>query len=249
MTKYIDRYYLNWELYGIKFAGGGWWGWQPTEDTLLYLPLESDVVDMSWQATTRIFTTDSLTYTTVDNIPSVHIWSTGWIKLTTPYPLVPNTDTYPCTVSVLVYTTNTNTNRYILDMAASYWNRQSIWFYTTNGLWMGVYNDTNDSSYATLQATLTLSQWNHIVYTITTTSSKLYVNWVLVDSWAGNPNYPRWNRPYGHDNTQWIFCERNYWSYARWLDWNARELIFEKKERTADEVANYYTWIKWQLGF
>lgn len=24
MTKYIDRYYLNGELYGIKFAGGGW---------------------------------------------------------------------------------------------------------------------------------------------------------------------------------------------------------------------------------
>lgn len=27
MTKYIDRYYLNWELYGIKFGWwGGWWG-------------------------------------------------------------------------------------------------------------------------------------------------------------------------------------------------------------------------------
>lgn len=24
MTKYIDRYYLNWECYGIKFGGGGW---------------------------------------------------------------------------------------------------------------------------------------------------------------------------------------------------------------------------------
>ena len=29
MTKYIDRYYLKWEVYGIKFAGGG--GWLPTE--------------------------------------------------------------------------------------------------------------------------------------------------------------------------------------------------------------------------
>ena len=24
MTKYIDRYYLNWEMYAIKFGGGGW---------------------------------------------------------------------------------------------------------------------------------------------------------------------------------------------------------------------------------
>lgn len=28
MTKYIDRYYLNWELYGIKF---GWWPRLPVE--------------------------------------------------------------------------------------------------------------------------------------------------------------------------------------------------------------------------
>lgn len=223
--------------------------WKPWANTLLYLPLESDVVDMSWQATTRVFNTNSLTYTTVDNVPSVHIWSTGWIKLTTPYPLVPKTDTYPCTVSVLVYTTNTNTKRCILDMAAKNWNRQGILFETTNKLSMSVYNDTNDSSYATLQATPTLSQWNHIVYTITTTSSKLYVNWVLVDSWAGNPNYPRWNRPYSHDNTQWIFCTRDVNKYTSGLNWNARELIFEKKEWTADEVSNYYTWIKSKLGF
>ena len=39
MTKYIDRYYLNGEMYGIKFA---WWWWQPSVNTLIYLPLNWD---------------------------------------------------------------------------------------------------------------------------------------------------------------------------------------------------------------
>lgn len=222
--------------------------WLPNANTLLYLPLESDIVDKSWKSW-RTFTTNWLTYTTVWWVQSVHIWSTGWIKLTTPYPLVPKTDTYPCTVSVFVYITNTSTNRSILDMAATNWNRQGLGFDTSNKLYMSVYNDINDSNYVKLETTLVPSQWNNIIYTITKTSSKLYVNWVLVASWVGNTNYPRWNWPYSHDNTQWIFCVRDVNNYGRWLDWNARELIMEKVEWSAQEVADYYTTIKDKLWF
>jgi hypothetical protein len=46
MTKYIDRYYLNWELYGIKFAGGGWWQPDPSR-TIFYYDFEQNLDDSS----------------------------------------------------------------------------------------------------------------------------------------------------------------------------------------------------------
>ena len=220
-------------------------GWQPWADTLLYLPLESDFVDQSWQATTRVFTTNWLSYTTVWWVPSVHIWTTWWAKLTTPYPLQSDI-TKPLTISLLIYITNTN-NRNFLDTAAENYERLSLimrdWklkFTTWEFIW---YSDTY---YANLAHTIPTNQRVYITCTVSTTATKMFVNGQEVESWNGW-RYPRscWGR--SRDKTQWIFCTREVSSYASWLNWNARELILEQVEWTAQEVANYYDRIKAKL--
>lgn len=222
-----------------------WPEWQPWENTLLYLPLESDVVDQSWQATTRVFTTSSLSYTTVWWVPSVHIWSTGWIKLTTPYPLQSDV-TKPMTLSILVYITNwqISTRRAIFDIAATNWNRL-FWAFKENTNNIQFWNQDTDI-YA--QFTDYINNWMHIVVTWSVWNPlKMYINWELKTTWWTNLTRPRWNWPYSHDNAQWILCDRNVNSYGDGLNWNARELILEDAEWTAQEVADYYTRIKSKL--
>ena len=229
----------------VRPSGWGWW--QPWANTLLYLPLENDFVDQSWQATTRTFTTSGLSYTTVWWVPSVHIGSYWWAKLTTPYPIQSDREK-PLTVSLLVYVTtqSSSSRRLILDMAATNWS----W------LWMALYENTsnvrvNFNNWDTTQASINWaipsanSRFN-IVATATAQSSNLYINWQLVWTWNWC-QYPRWFRPYSHDNTQWIFCTRDVNRYSQALNWNARELIMEQIEWTAQEVASYYSQIKAKL--
>lgn len=224
---------------------------EPTANTLLYLPLKSDIVDQSWQSTTRTFTTSWTSFTTVWWVQSLNVASTWWIKLTAPYPLQDNDKrTNPITVSMLIYVTSQSqsSRRTLFDIAATNWNRQ----------WIALYENTSnirmqsswwDTVYATLTAPIIANQWMNIVYTITSSSTKLYVNWELKASWDWNPQWPWGNRPYSRDNTQWIFCTRDVNNYGSWLNWNARELIMEEVEWSADDVSNYYNRIKAKLWF
>ena len=220
---------------------------EPTANTLLYLPLKSDIVDQSWQSTTRTLTSSWISFTTAWWLNCISIWSTWWLKLTSPYWLQSDL-AKPITVSLLLYRTTTASWK-ILDMAAQNSNRQHFDFTSSGQLEMFVYNHNNDSSYAKLYANFTTYQWNHVVYTITKTASNLYVNWVLISNWQWNPTYPWWLRPYSRDNTQAIFCDRTVNQYYSWLNWYARELIMEQVEWSADDVSNYYTWIKAKLWF
>lgn len=223
--------------------------WTPWANTLLYLPLESDFADQSWQATTRVFSTSSLTYTTVWWVPSVHIWTTWWAKLTTPYPLIYYTETDPVTISVLVYVTSqqTSSRRVILDRWATNGNRFffALEWWTTNIRYAIDYN--NVWKEVSPRWTITANQRMHLALVSTTSSIKGYKNGELVweiTPWRANP----WGyRSNNYDNTQWIFCTRDVNSYTDGLNWNARELIIEQKEWTADNVSQYYSFIKNKL--
>ena len=223
----------------------------PSQNTLLYLPLENNVSDASWQSVARTFTTSWTSFTTVWWVQSLNVASTWWIKLTAPYPLQDNDKrTNPITVSMLIYVTSQSqsSRRTLFDIAATNWNRQ----------WIALYENTSnirmqsswwETVYATLTAPIIANQWMNIVYTITSSSSKLYVNWELKASWDWNPQWPWGNRPYSRDNTQWIFCTRDVNNYGSWLNWNARELIMEEVEWSWYDVLSYYNWIKEKLWF
>jgi hypothetical protein len=234
-------------LWDTQIRPSGWGGWQPWANTLLYLPLESDIVDKSWK-TWRTFTEYAWnTYTTVWWVASYHMGTTWWFKITQPYPFQPD-NTKPLTFSFLFYLTTiqSSSRRLIADRWTTNYNR--IWFAirenTSNIEFAIDYNDTNTVD---LKSSIpSANAWHHAVFTCSTTAAKMYIDWALTDSSSGVAN-PRWRRQYWHDNTQWMFCSRDVNDYTSALDWNAREVIFEEVEWTAQEVADYYTRIKTKL--
>ncbi len=223
--------------------------WKPSpERTMLYLPLENDVSDHSWN-TGRTFATSWISYTTVGWLPSIHVGSTGWIKLTAPYPLQSDI-TKPLTVSCLFYRTWTWVGN-ILDFAASNYQWLRCSFDSNWNIWIAPWEFiwSSDYLYASINVPFETSKWNVVTYTVSTTATKLYINWELKWSWNWW-RYPRsyWNRSW--DNTQWILTTRNAgWDYSIWLNWNARELIIEQVERSERDILKYNARIKNKLWF
>ncbi len=218
--------------------------WKPWANTLLYLPLKSDVVDKSWKSW-RTFTTSWVSYTTVGGVQSFHVGTTWWIKLTAPYPLQSDI-TKPLTVSVLIYRTWT-WDWNVLDMASTGYQRLSCTIRSWN-IWIAPWEFTSstDNFYVKLTTPQETYKRLLITYTISTTATKLYIDWVLKKSWNWW-RYPRslWNRT--RDNSQWIFCTRDVNNYWSGLNGNARELIIEDKEWSAEDVSKYYQQIKKEL--
>ena len=152
MTKYIDRYYLNWELYGIKFAGGGGWR-QPWANTIAYYPLESNTNDATWtyNLTNSWITFGVLWWVTCANfdgsssLASNNNFHSYW--------------TWDCTVSVWWCPTSN-----------SQWVWRCIWHSSL------VMNSKNWYVEWT-SAPTPLDTWTHIVFVITWWKLKIYSNW------------------------------------------------------------------------
>ena len=219
-----------------------WW-WQPWANTLLYLPLESDEVDQSWK-TGRTFSTSWISYTTVWWVKSAHVGASWWAYLTAPKPIVYNSVSQQ-TISVLYYVTSnySSSRRQIIefaDQSDEYFN-VALKEYTT----VVQYSDSN--SWYWSWTTIVANQWNHVVVTWDSSARKIYINGSLAWTWSWS-RYPWWSWWKGYQEYQWILCNRD-WGYGGALNWNARELILEDKVWTAQEVAEYYTWIKAKLWF
>ena len=218
--------------------------WKPNANTILYLPLESDVVDKSWKSW-RTFTTSWLSYTTVGWVPSAHVWTTWWAYLTAPSPFVDSSiDKTKQTISILFYvTTQQSSSRRILYEFAKNWAEYFALVLKENST-----NIQYSDSYAWYWSwtTIVANQWNNVIVTADTTERNIYINGSLAWNWSSWNTPPRWSRPSASENAQWILCSRN-WNYDQALNWNSRELIIEDKKWTAQEVADYYTQIKSKL--
>ena len=218
---------------------------KPNANTLLYLPLENDVVDQSWK-TPRTFSTSWITFTTVWWIKSAYAWDADYIRLTDPYPL--QTDiTKPITISVLLYNTTgqSSVRRCIVDFWVRNGNRLYL-VYKENSTNIQRWNQETDI-YGTF--TSYTSQWMHLVITGSKWwYFKMYMNWNLVTTGSSVIGNPRWYWP-NSNAYQAILQDRDNYGNNRWLKGNARELIMEQVEWSADDVSNYYTWIKAKLWF
>lgn len=219
--------------------------WTPWANTLLYLPLESDVVDKSWKSW-RTFGTNSLTYTTVGWVQSVHVGTSWWILLTAPKPIV-TPSVSKQTISILTYVTSqqTSARRIILEWRVqnNVWTVLAFEWGTTEirAFW--------DSVGDTVSANIIANQRMHIVLTNCSEWKKLYLNWQLVSTWAWVSS-PRWSWAYSYTQNQWIFTRRDgdYWWWLS-MNGNARELIAEDTIWSAEDVSNYYQRIKAKLWF
>lgn len=213
--------------------------WQPWANTLLYLPLESDVVDQSGK-TWRTFSTSWITYTTVWWVKSAHVWTTWWILLTAPYPLV-TTSTTEQTISFIYYTTTQQSTARRMLFEFRVQNNESIGllFYENTSNFMFSSDNYN------LVATIITNSWTHVACVCSSAWRYIYVNWQLASSWTWTST-PRWNRAHSYQQNQAILCWRSGLN-TEVFNWNMREIILEDKAWTADEVANYSTRIKGQL--
>ena len=252
-TKWNDVNWVEQEIKRVTIRPNGtekqirpvWW--RPWANTLLYLPLESDVVDQSGK-TWRTFNTAWLTYTTVDWITSVHVGSTWGIQITAPYPIA-NSSMSEQTISVCVTipAAQSSNRRDIMELAWRNWcwvrlmfreNTTNIYTTAPNGWW-----DDLITSFLPYAWT-----WANLILVNSSAWRKLYINWQLAVSWTWSST-PRWNYTANYENNQMLLTWRTSLTYWESLEWNAREIILEDKAWTVQEVANYSTWIKNKLGF
>ena len=212
--------------------------WTPWSNTLLYLPLESDVVDYSWRS---ISTTASwVSYTTVWWVTSAHIWNTWWISVAA---WAVTKDLSEMTISLLFYlpTATYSSRRVLMEFNNNSYCNFSILnnANTTQMIWWYVLWDLNTDFSA--------QQWINIVYTGNSSNYKLYKNWVFIwqKSWSSTPRWT-WTGS-SSEIGQYIFCGRAWTSNTPFVNWNIREVIFEKKKRSDADVSKYYQRIKAKL--
>lgn len=230
MTKYIDRYYLNGELYGIKFAEPGW---QPWANTLLYVPMDTDLLD-HWP--------NNITVTNSWDVSVGAVWwlSAGYFSTNSSYLSAP-IDNYisaaPFTVSCWVYW---NWTYFAENTTSVFWMYLS-WPYR----WACVQNSNNwlrserlGSWRIETYEYLTVNTWNHLVLTLTDSESVLYLNWTAIwnISWTWNSTFEN------------FFIGRDWDNSNRCWSWYLSNFIIESTAWTSQEVSDYFNQTKSLYG-
>lgn len=234
MTKYIDRYYLNWELYGIKFAG--WGGWrQPWANTIAYYKFDWDILDYSgnwWNLTAW-----PTSYTTLSSwIKTAYFqWVNRWNWPKALQPIV--FSGWDLTISMWVNPWSNPARVFYFEWTLSFRFAEIIIY--NNKLEFDFGNGSNAAQVFDVSATNTQGVWCNIVLTYNSNSwiwtwSK---NWdqLATKSWIFYPTWQNWN----------IF---SIW-YTSLTSWSSNEdtlseLIIENKTRTEQERADYYNQTK-----
>lgn len=216
--------------------------WEPDASrTLLYLPLESNATDYSWNS--RSTSSTNVSFATVWGLASASIPSNWYITI--PDNMVSYSITAG-TISCLLYvtTTSSSSRRWIISMLKNWVSWANIIFkentsnIETLTMWTWTAIQITSSSYSA-------NQWFHLVWTSDSSSTDLYVNWVKVATWAWTTR-PRWTKT-NTTNDAYRIGNSNTWS--QWLAGSMREMILEQKKWSAEDVSNYYNRIKAKLGF
>ncbi len=203
----------------------GWGGWQPWANTLLYFPLENDAIDVVNNVSlTSSWTTN---YTTVGGVTSAEFTQSNYLYNNS-VNIIPQWDVAK-TFSVWAYIKwhNTSWGAILAIWGSGAWETFWLWQYEND-------NDIIMSrSYSTSNRyTPTLNTWINFVMTYDNSVWTLYVNWQSQVTW--NTTAPTsWNSFY---ISQHIWQTPTYYTFY----WNLSNVILEDKERTAQEVSDYY---------
>lgn len=190
----------------------------PSDKTLIYYPLASDLNDYSWNNHNLSIKSGSVTYS--NNMATLtRVWY-GWWGL----------NWLEWDFTMLAYTTNTWWNKWFFPSTDANWAPQ-MWLARWNsqiGFWYYQYWGTlNYLSYNYS------ASWIHLIAEVKTSSKMIiYVDGVEVANSSGT--YQK-VRPDSSQNNVWIGTNINWsWTVTYW--W----VIVETKARTADEILNYY---------
>ena len=234
----------------LKNAYIGEYGWKPDSTrTILYLPLENNATDQSWNNVSTSYSS-WVSFTTQWWISCVNVsYSSVGIALS-PTNIV-NTSQTKKTISVLLYfpslyTSYQKTIYYAMKDTSPFCSSSEI---RINGYDYDIVCVIDANPYINaIRYQPPQWQWFHFVQTTEswTNWNKMYINWELVAQDTG-PNTPRWWVSWSWTNN--ILNVLGNGSSNRWLDWYAREMIWENVVWSADEVLEYYNNIKEKLWF
>ena len=224
----------------VRPATSPWW--QPWVNTVAYFPLMNDSNEASWKAVTT--TDNNVNYSTLGWVKCANVGTKGWIQVTTSVFNTANTWTEQ-TMSFWLY-------QNVMPNGTSRWHfefeKQNIYSFYFLSRSNNIYRyEWNGDAWSTIDVSISGGDiWNWVYFTLVNSSSWKYIykNWTLI--WSGNwSSTPRWSRQDPSSWESYILCSRD-WPLA-WTstNWGLRELIFENKVRTAQEIADYYNQTKW----
>ena len=198
-------------------------GWQPWANTLLYMPLNSDLRDLSSYNRTASITNGTISYSTIWWVNCAYPTSTWRIN-------IPMTDfnNTAYTESIWVYATWNTTWKYIFGNKNSGWSYIDVTFVTndSNGNKLAHYWNGDHFS----NTVYTTWEWKLITVTKSWNTVKMYQNWVqfYTYSYSGSS--------YTFSSID-LFSRSDYWQQRPWY---AADFVVEKVCWTDDEVLNYY---------
>ena len=225
-------------------------GWNPWANTLLYLPLESDIKDYSWN--NRDVSTNSwMTQSTVWGKACYVVGNTWWINLWT-WALSwikPSTNQFTFSLRINVSSTS-SPNRCYFEWAV--YNQYRLYLgreYNTKKPRFLVIKNNADNMTVMNNAAWD-NQWSLITFTINDGTVNFYINWVKDShypiTWVDNHWFG--TRTSTSEQWIWLFNIRDWLSSNGAANCAVSNCIMESVARTAQEVANYYNQTKSNYG-
>ena len=219
-------------------------GWKPWANTIAYFPLENNSNEGSWKTVTS--SDSSVSYST--------LW---WVKCAN----VSSNWGITCTTSIFDWSsawTEQTMSFWLYQNAMPSWRSRYAFEFERNGYYSfyflsrsnNVYRYEGISAWSTIDVNIPSSDiWTWVYFTLVNSSSwkYMYKNGVLIWSWTWSSR-PRWNRPNNYQEANKILCSRTWPNDGESLNWWLRELIFEKKCRTLQEISDYYNQTKSTYG-
>lgn len=219
-------------------------GWKPWANTIAYFPLENNSNECSWKTVTS---SDSIvSYSTLWGVKCANVSSNWGITCTTS--IFDWSSSYTeQTISFRLYQ---NALPWWTSRWAFEWEKQSYYSFYFLCRSNNVYRYEWVNAWATVDVSIPSSDiWTWVYFTLVNSSSwkYMYKNGVLIWSWTWSSR-PRGSWPYSYEQTNKILCSRSWLNDWQSLNWWLRELIFEKKCRTSQEIQDYYNLTKSTYG-
>jgi hypothetical protein len=205
--------------------------WQPWANTTLYLPLNWSTKDeVSWTT----YSSSNVTYTTWSwNIKCASFSWNWYINLTT----TPDFEQWTWELTIMFWAM----------LNAVSWNRRAIALHRNSTYFMivGISGSTpqfylrNSQNDAWTSWSTALSTWTKYLFTLTAKenwSATMYINWVQ----SATKNI--WT----FTSSSFLFWQYVWASYdgSEGFYWTLKDVIIEKKLRTAQEISDYYNQTK-----
>lgn len=220
-------------LWDTQVRPSGWWGWQPWANTTLYLPLDWDLTDPYNQVTYNwVWTSSFATWGT--GVQAANFTWSNAVALWAGKDFIDGT--WECTVLFWFTTTSPSTEqRCSFNVSWKYFMINRISGGKLNGHVL-----TTSNEYSVSWTTSIVANTKYLATITRKENWKIcvYLNWNL--EWQTNISWTFKSLPY--QRWQHIGAWRE-WNSEFWR-WMIKDFIIENRERTAQEVLDYYNLTK-----